>query len=109
MASMAWMDLMAPELKSERERMQWFGAHLLHPTLRIKPFVLLLFICLVGTLLLITLHSAATPKKSRSLKRVPKIGGVRADGFCKIGFVKLVKNELMDCLTKLLGKWMLGK
>ena len=37
MASMAWMDLMAPELKSEREKVQLFGGHLLHSTLCIKP------------------------------------------------------------------------
>ena len=43
MVSMAWVDVMAPELKSERKKVHWFGAHLLHTTLRMKPFVLLLF------------------------------------------------------------------
>ena len=90
MASMASsMDLMAPELKSERERrVQWFGEHLLHPTLRIKPFVLLLFRCPLGTVLPMSLHLAATPREndgSRSLRRVVKIGGMRAEGFLKIG------------------------
>ena len=35
-----------------------------------------------------SLHSAATPREndgSRSLRRVVKIGGMRAEGFCKIG------------------------
>ena len=73
MVSMAWVDLMAPELKSEREEVQWFGAHWLHPILRIKPFVLLLFICPLGTVLLKSLHPDATPRekdRSRSLRRV---------------------------------------
>ena len=68
--------------------MQWFGAHLLHPTHRIKPFVLLLFRCPLGTVLLMSLHSAATPREndgSRSFRRVVKIGVMRAEGFCKIG------------------------
>ena len=30
MVSIAWVDLVAPELKSEREKVQWFGARLLH-------------------------------------------------------------------------------
>ena len=70
MVSMAWVDLMAPELKSEREKVHWFGAHLLHPTLIIKPFVLLLFRCPLGTVLLMSLHPDATPREkdiSRSL------------------------------------------
>ena len=49
MAAMVWMDLTAPELKREREKVQWFGAHLLHPTLCIKLFVLLLVRCPLGT------------------------------------------------------------
>ena len=90
MVSMAWVDLMALELKSERERenVQWFGEHLLHPTLRIKPFVLLLFRCPLGTVLLMSLHPEATPRekdRSRSLRRVAKIDGVRAGGCWKIG------------------------
>ena len=111
LASMTGMDLMAPELKSERKRVQWFGAHLLHPTLRIKPFVLFLFRCPLGTLLLMSLHSAATPREndgSRSLRRVVKIGGMRAEGVCKIGGERA---EGLPCksLTKLLGNLMLGK
>ena len=43
MFSIAWVDLMTLELKSDREKVHWFGAHLLHPTLRIKLFVLFLF------------------------------------------------------------------
>ena len=86
-APMAWMDLVALELKSEREKVQWFGEHLLRPTLRIKPFVLLFFRCPLGTVLLMSLHSAATPREndgSRSLRRV-KIGGMRAEGSCETG------------------------
>ena len=48
----------------------------LHPTLRIKPFVLLLFRCLLGTVLLMSLHVAATPREndgSRRLRRVIKL------------------------------------
>ena len=39
------------EREKERER-EWFGEHLLHPTLCIKPFVLLLIRCPHGTVLL---------------------------------------------------------
>ena len=61
---------------------------LVAPTLRIKPFVLLLFRCFLGTVLQMSLHSAAIPREndgSRSLRRVVKIVGMRAEGFCKIG------------------------
>ena len=88
MAPMASMVLASVACERERERVQWLGAHLSHPTLRIKPFVLLLFRCLLGTVLLMSLHSAATPREndgSRSLRRVVKIGGMRAEGFLKIG------------------------
>ena len=88
MVSMAWVDLMAPELKSEREKVHWFGAHLLHTTLCIKLFVLLSFRCPLGAVLLMSLHPDATPRekdRSRSLRRVAKIDGVRADGWCKTG------------------------
>ena len=36
MVSLIWMVLKAPEIKSEREEVQRFGAHLLHPALCIK-------------------------------------------------------------------------
>ena len=48
---------------------------------------------------------AATPRETdgfRSLRRVDKIGGMRAEIPAK-----LMENELMDCLAKLLGKLML--
>ena len=103
MASMPWIDLMAPELKSEREKVQWFGAHWLHPTLRIKPFVLLLSRCPLGTVLRMSLHPAATPRendRSRSLRRAVKFGGARAELLpCKIG------EERVDGLSHtLVGK-----
>ena len=82
------MDLKAPEIKSEREEVQRFGAHLLHPALCIKLFGLLLVRGPHGTVLLMSLHPDATPResvRSRSLRRVVKIDGVRADGSCKIG------------------------
>ena len=63
--------------------MQWFGEHSLHPTLRIKPFVLLLFRCPLGTVLLMSLSLGATAREndgSRSLRRMVKIGGKRAEG-----------------------------
>ena len=56
--------------------------------IRIKPFVLLFFKCPLGTVLLMSLHPDATPRekdRSRSLRRVAKIDGVRADGCCTIG------------------------
>ena len=73
----AWVDLMAPELKNERERKKCtgLGAHLLHPTLRFKPFVLLLVRGPHGTVLLMSLHPDATLREndgSRSLRRVVK-------------------------------------
>ena len=74
MASMAWMDLMAPELKSERESALVWRA-LVAPTLCIKPFVLLLFRCPLGTVLFMSLHPDATPReknRSRSLRRMEK-------------------------------------
>ena len=62
----------------------------------------------------LSLHLAATPSEndgSRSLRRVVRIGGMRAEGSCKIGGERaeglpceMVMNELMDCLTKLLEK-----
>ena len=38
--------------RREREKREWFGEHLLHPTLCIKPFVLLLIRCPHGSVLL---------------------------------------------------------
>ena len=40
------------ERESQRQRREWFGEHLLHPTLCIKPFCLLLIRCPHGTVLL---------------------------------------------------------
>ena len=68
--------------------MQRFGAHLLHSALGIKPFGLPLVRGPHGTGLLMSLHPDATPResiRSRSLRRVEIIDGVRADGSCKIG------------------------
>ena len=99
MVSLIWMDLKAPEIKSEREEVQRFGAHLLHPALCIKPFGLLLVRGLHGAVLLMSLHLDATPResdRSRSLRRVVKFDGVRGDGSCK-----MVVNELQGCLAKL--------
>ena len=121
MAPMAGMDLMALELKSERECSGLVSTCCI--PLRIKPFVLLLFRCPLGTVLLMNLHLAATQREndgSRSLRRVVKIGGVRAEGSCKIGGERvdgvphkivgeidagnieeeLVRNELMGSTEK---------
>ena len=109
---------MAPELKSENEKVQWFGAHLMHPTLRVKPFVLLLFRCPLGTVLSMSLHPDATPRekdRSRSLRRVAKIG-VRADGCCKFGGERAeglpckIGEERVDGLSqKIVGKMLLRR
>ena len=92
MASMAWMDLMALELKSERRGRERNCSGLARtcctPLFVSSPCVLLLFKCFFGTVLLKSLHPDATPRemdRSRSLRRVVKIGGVRPEGFCKTG------------------------
>ena len=106
MVSLIWMDLKAPEIKSEREEVQRFGAHLLHPALCIKPFGLLLVRGPHGTVLLMSLHPDATPRESvrtRSLRRVVNIDGVRADGSCKIGDERvegLWRKVMMEKLRK---------
>ena len=120
MVSMAWVDLMAPELESERERKcSGLARTCCTPSLRIKPFVLLLFRCPLGTVLLMNLHPDATPReqdRSRSLRRVEKL--MERELMDAVQLVvnelkgcleKLVKNELMDCLTKLLGEMMWRK
>ena len=97
---------MAPELKSEREKVHRFGEHLLHPTLCIKPFVLLLFRCPLGTVLLMSLHPDATPRekdRSRSLRRVEKMMASEL-----MDAVKLVVNELKGCLVKLVRNELMG-
>ena len=93
---------MSSESEREREEVHWFGAHLLHPTLRIKPFVLFLFRCPLGTVLFMRLASRCHTEgegQIRSLRWVSKIDGVRADGCCKIG------GERVDGFShKIVGK-----
>ena len=122
--SMAWVDLLAPELKSERKRKcTGLVSTCWHPTLCIEPFVLLLFRCPRGTALLMSLHPDATPEGEGQIQKSQtggKIDGVRADVCCKIGGeradglshqivgkkdvekieVELVRNELMGSTEK---------
>ena len=87
-----------------RERVQWFVEHLLHPTLRIKPFVLFFFFFRspLGTVLLMSLHLAATARENDG-SMDPEV----SDGWSKLVecelkvSAKLVVNELKGCLVKL--------
>ena len=112
MVSMAWMDLMTPELKSDREKVHWFGAHLLHPH---SPYQAFCFAFLHMPSWYSAINELASRCHTEGEGQIQKSQMGEKLMECELMdavklvvkelkgcLVKLVKNELMDCLTKLL-------
>ena len=87
----------------------WFGAHLLHPTLHIKPFVLLLFRCPLGTVLLVMVgldHMAVGVDVAagvESQKYAPMSNGSARSAVLETGGVVRIADTLCECHERRCG------